>query len=281
MKNKIIVITGGASGIGLATVKKISKENKIIVADTKDLIEKEIKTILNNKNNKGQYFIQEFPQFVDRNDFITIFSEILMNSKTENTIQEINEGLNKICKLSSENQIKILISFILSGNEKFQADAKALLIGKCKELQKEGKAEHFSEGTLQTLLLILTNFSQDDKDMYDLIDFLQNSSCDQSEFDDIQQIGDIEKMLETSPDDAIEIEKLFYEIGPMLINNMLLPQNCEMLNYNLDEKRLANFILFLIKHQNWLEDKENKHLNKIFLESLNKLQILKNNKTYY
>ena len=227
---------------------------------------KEIKTILNNKSGKGQYFIQEFPQFVDREDFINIFSEILMDTSTENSTQEINEGLNKICKLSVENQIKILISFIFSGNDKFK-DAKGMLISKCKELQKEGKTEHFSESTLQTLLLILKGFTDEDKEMNDIIDFL--SSSEEAVLDEMTTIGDIEKMLEASPDDPIEIEKLFFEIGPTLINNQILPEKNDLFNYDLDEKRLANFILFLIKHPTCTEDKESKQLNKIFLQSLN------------
>ncbi len=35
MKN--IIITGGASGIGLATAKKLSKDNKVIIVDYKDI----------------------------------------------------------------------------------------------------------------------------------------------------------------------------------------------------------------------------------------------------
>lgn len=229
---------------------------------------KEIKTLLNNKNTKGQYFIQEFPMFVDRQDFVNIFSEILMNTKTENDTQEINDGLNKICKLSGENQLKILISFILSGNEKFTKDGKNLLLSKCKEIKKEAKNEKISDGTLQTLLLILTGLNEDDKDVADVIEYLENN-CDQNQLEEIEQIGDVDKMLEIAPDDAIEVEKIFYEIGPMLINNNIVPQSCDLLNYDLDEKRLADFILFLIKHQNWLEDKENKYLNKIFLQAIN------------
>ena len=37
MKNKIIIVTGGASGIGLATAKKLSIDNKVIIADYKDI----------------------------------------------------------------------------------------------------------------------------------------------------------------------------------------------------------------------------------------------------
>ncbi|MCQ2816353.1 MAG: DUF3819 domain-containing protein [archaeon] len=226
---------------------------------------KEIKTILNNKSGKGQYFIGEFPQFVDREDFINVFSEILMDTKTENTTQEINEGLNKICKLSLENQIKILIAFIFSGNERFQ-DAKGMLISKCKDLQKEGKYEHFSEGTLQTLLLILIKYQEEDKEISDIIEFL--NELEEQAAEEKEEVGDIEKLLENCPEEPIELEKIFYEIGPTLINNSMVPMNSTLLNYDIDEKRLANLILYLVKHQSCTEDKEVKHLNKIFLQSL-------------
>ena len=35
MKNKIIIVTGGASGIGLATAKKLSIDNNVIIADVR------------------------------------------------------------------------------------------------------------------------------------------------------------------------------------------------------------------------------------------------------
>ena len=34
MKNKIIIVTGGASGIGLATAKKLSIDNNVIIQIT-------------------------------------------------------------------------------------------------------------------------------------------------------------------------------------------------------------------------------------------------------
>lgn len=43
MKDKIIVVTGGASGIGLATCKKLSNGNIIIIADYKNIDENFIK----------------------------------------------------------------------------------------------------------------------------------------------------------------------------------------------------------------------------------------------
>lgn len=51
MKEKIIVITGGASGIGLATSKKLSRDNIVIIADYKDVEEDFIKKNFNNYKN--------------------------------------------------------------------------------------------------------------------------------------------------------------------------------------------------------------------------------------
>ncbi len=46
MKNKVVLITGGASGIGLATAKKLSKDNTVIIADYKNVDLKFIKITL-------------------------------------------------------------------------------------------------------------------------------------------------------------------------------------------------------------------------------------------
>ena len=228
---------------------------------------REIKTLLNSKSSKTQYFIQEFPQFIERPDFISLFSEILMSTENSSTTQEIYDGLSKMTKLSYENQFKILISFIFSGNERFVSDAKTILLNKCGEIQKEGKIDQLSENTVQTLIMILGTFDENEKESIDMVNFLEATSI--HETDDIKQISDIEKMLDTGLEEPIEIEKIYYEIGPMMINNMITTPNCDMLNYEMDEKRLAGFILFLIKHQSWVEDKENKYLNKIFLKSIN------------
>lgn len=49
MKN--IIITGGASGIGLATAKKLSKDNKVIIADCQNINENFINTNFENAEN--------------------------------------------------------------------------------------------------------------------------------------------------------------------------------------------------------------------------------------
>lgn len=56
MKDKIVLITGGASGIGLATSKKLSKDNIVIIADYKN-VEKDF--IRNNFDNyENVYFFK-------------------------------------------------------------------------------------------------------------------------------------------------------------------------------------------------------------------------------
>jgi hypothetical protein len=58
-------------------------------------------------------------------------------------------------------------------------------------------------------------------------------------------------------------------LGPLIINNSIVVSKPDLIDTRLDEKRLANFIIFLCKHQSWIEDKENRYLNKVFLKSLN------------
>lgn len=56
MENKVVLITGGASGIGLATTKKISENNKVIIADYQNIDDDFIKNNFDNYENV--YFIK-------------------------------------------------------------------------------------------------------------------------------------------------------------------------------------------------------------------------------
>ena len=236
-----------------------------------------IKSFQNPKNAKNQFFIQEFPQLIERNDFINFFSEIYMCSNNNNSPSDIFNTLKTLNKLSIENQIKILISLVMSN--KNENDSIPLLIDKLKEFKNEGKI-NINESIKQTLLIILGTID-DEKfkdDVENIVNFLEDDSNDINlKVDDIKQVSDIEKLLDTGNEEPIEIEKIFYEIGPFFINNMINASDCRLLNFSLNEKRLAIFILFLTNHQNWIEDKENKQLNKIFLNTLNNEGIKKIN----
>lgn len=56
MENKVVLITGGVSGIGLATAKKISENNKVIIADYQNIDDDFIKNNFDNYENI--YFIK-------------------------------------------------------------------------------------------------------------------------------------------------------------------------------------------------------------------------------
>lgn len=51
MEDKVVLITGGASGIGLAAAKKISQNNKVIIADYKSIDDNFIKNNFENYKN--------------------------------------------------------------------------------------------------------------------------------------------------------------------------------------------------------------------------------------
>ena len=230
---------------------------------------KDVKNLLNTKNAKTLYFLQEFSSLLSKPNFISIFSEILRNTENTNLVNEIMDGLNKLIKLTFDNQIKLLISFIYSGNEKYVNDAKNILLNKCKEIEKDNKTDQLSLNTIQNLLLVIDTFEEvkQGKIKINFLNFIQSNNYQNG--DKLKQLSDLEKLLDVTIEEPIEIEKVFSDIGPYMINNMFNCPNNELLSYKLDEKRLANFIIFMLKHPNMNEDKEIRYLNKIFLMSLN------------
>ena len=80
-----------------------------------------------------------------------------MNTKNIGTTTEIFNGLNKQCKLNIENQIKLLMSFIMSDTEKYQEEANNLLLEKCKDIFKEKKINNLTESIASNLCIILEN----------------------------------------------------------------------------------------------------------------------------
>lgn len=77
MKNKVILITGGRSGIGLATAKKLSKENKIIIADYKNIEQDFLKNNFDNFENV-QFFKCDISK---REDILNLKQYVLDNFK--------------------------------------------------------------------------------------------------------------------------------------------------------------------------------------------------------
>ena len=203
-----------------------------------------------------------------------------MTTTNKCSATEIFEGLNKLIKLSNENQFKILISFFYSMNDRFLEDTKNLFMAKCKELHKEGKADQLSKNTVETITLLINSVDVLKSDGFftnTFISFLINTQNKPDEFDyeyklkeatDSKQIAELENFMENIQDETIEFEKILHDLGPFIVNNSI-PLKSDIIDFKIDEKRLASFILFLCSHQTWVEDKENRYLNKVFLKSLN------------
>jgi hypothetical protein len=235
---------------------------------------RDLKSLLANKSgsNKQQYFLGEFPILLERPDFTNIFSQILMTTSNPSSASEIFEGLSKLLRLSMENQFKIIISFFYSMNERYAEDTRNLFIAKCQEFQKEGKSASLSPNTVQTLMILINSLDLLKNDYYfsnTFVNFLANTQCGKQ--DEFKHISDIDNFIDNLEglDDTINIEKIFHDLGPLIINNSILINRPELIDTKIDEKRLAQFIIYLCKHQLWVEDKENRYLNKVFLKSLN------------
>jgi len=182
-------------------------------------------------------------------------------------------------KLTYEGQFKIIFSFFNSNCQRLLEDTKALFISKCQDLYRESKSDQLSKSSIDTIVLLINSFDDLKNDSFfstTLFSVLMNSHRKDEiefknmnrEYTDAKQIIESENFIENFQDETVEFESILTDLGPFIINNSLLLKS-DVIDLKLDEKRLAIFILFLCKHQNWLEDKENRILNKIFLKSLN------------
>ena len=251
-----------------------------------DIDFKDLKGLQKSKDRKIQYFLQDFPQFIDRADFIDMFSQILMDTKNTGTTTEIFNGLNKQCKLSMENQMKLLISFIMSDTEKYQEEANNILLEKCKDVYKDKKINTLTEKTVGKLQIILENLLYEEeenengekgenskaKQIEEYYKYFMNyeedcNSC-QTSADDIKQISDLDKIIDTGSEDPVEIEKLFIELGPFIVGNKINVSNSETISSEIDVERLGSFIIYMINNPVIRMTEELKEVNKTFLESL-------------
>jgi hypothetical protein len=203
-----------------------------------------------------------------------------MNTTNKSSANEIFENMVKILELSYENQFKIIISFIYSMNDRYQEDIENLFISKCTELHREGKVDQLSKSIVDNITLIVHSNDVLKSDNFltnTFISFLINTQNKSEDLDieykptdptKLKQFEEFEKFMNNVQDESIEYEKILQDLGPF-INNNLIPLKSDLIDYKIDEKRLARFVLFLCKNQTWNEDKENRQLNKIFLKSLN------------
>ena len=251
-----------------------------------DIDFKDFKSLQKSKDRKIQYFLQDFPQFIEKEDFIENFSRILMHTKNSGTTTEIFNGLNKQCKLSIENQMKILICFFMSDTEKYKEEAKNIFLEKCKDIYKEKKNNNLNEETVSNILIILelmkneegtkenteddenSKLKQIDEYIQYFMNYEEDFNSSQTSADDIKQISDLDKILDTGNEDPSEIEKLFEDLGPFIIGNKINIFNTDSITCEIDVERLGDFIIYMLNHPVVKFTEELKELNKIFIESL-------------
>ena len=248
-----------------------------------DIDFKDQKTFQKTKDRKVEYFLQDFPQFIERPDFVEIFSRILLNTKNQGSANDIFNGFNKKFKFNIENQMKLLISFIMSDNERYQEEARKILLEKCKEIYKDKKLNNLTESTVNTLLIVLDMIKSEEEDSGNeqkeiisqisefykyFTDFDEDINSCQTSADDIKQISDLDKRLDNGNEEPTEIEEIFMELGPFISSNKINISNVEMINSEITVERLGNFIVFINNHPKVKLDEELKALNKEFLESL-------------
>ena len=288
--------------------KEFDKGLYVLLLDAIDF-----KTSLQSKNLKVQYFSQEFQIDLSKDDFINFFAEVLMKTKNSNTVNDILEGLLNSMKLTIEDQLKILLSFYLSKNPRYSNDALYYLNEKCQELQKENKTDLISPSLSKDIIFILsrknlnivpptqiteklkeTNMnniihSEEKKDGIDkenngicFFDFIQNVDENKKN----GALSDIETLLsmlnpedeEEKKSELIPMEKLYEDLGPMIINkgiNLNLSKS-NLIDDTMTPKRVADFIINVLKKPVFTEDKEILIMNKIFLKSLELDQDAKN-----
>ena len=94
---------------------------------------KDPKIFLNSNSIKYKYFLKIFPKDINHEKFVNFFSEILMRTRNNNSTKEILETLNSLIKLTEENQLKILLSFVLSKKPNYYNEAILLLANQIKQ----------------------------------------------------------------------------------------------------------------------------------------------------
>ena len=274
----------------------------IILFDEVDF--KDSKALLNSKNLKVQYFFQTFPKDIEKDNFINFFAEILMRTKNSNIVREIMDSLQNILKLTDENQLKILLSFVLSKNPKYYNDALSYLYNKCKELEKNKKMSKINPILSQDIILILSRkknkiiqpkektskniiVDQNKENVQDENSGIKNDLCfhnfnifsrDNSKK---PKKSDAELLLSMIDEDElnkdlIPLEKIYEDLGPMIFNKNINIPKSPLIDDSMDAKKIADFILNILKKPSFTEDKEIRIMNKVFLKSLDLEQEAKN-----
>ena len=260
----------------------------------------DFKNFENNEKKLESFFIQNFPELIENENFIKIFGNLLMDAKNEYSISEIFHALNNEYNLNIENQMKLIISFIDSGVNKYLMEGNILFLEKCKEIYENKLFFEFKNNIIvEKIINILFNIlkikniknsddkkeNQNDVEEENIKVYIQSFSfCNQQlKANLLNKENSInkEKVSQSSKkeinesninisnlNNKIKIEKLLYELGPLLANQNINLSNIPYIDTNLDIYRLSEFILYILKNPEIPFTKDIKFLNKIFWEAI-------------
>ena len=258
------------------------------------------KNLEEKSSTKEPFFFQYFLDFIENDNFLKIFSNLLMDAKIDFSVSEIFNGLKNRFNLNIEQQIKVILSFIDSGVENYVKDANLLFLEKCKEIYEQKLFHEFKsninvEKIINKLFNLLkikniqdninsnaTNENKNDSDEANIQLYIQSfSHCNEKLKRNLQDkanvidinykgIGEIDSIFNDSKIKyKIEIEKILYELGPLIINQKINLSENAALDSNLDLKRISEFILYIINNKEVKISNHIKYLNKIFLLAMN------------
>ena len=235
---------------------------------------KDPKVIMNSNNIKYQYFLKIFPKDIKHEKFVNFFAEILMRTRNNNTTKEILETLMQLMELTEENQLKILLSFILSKNSNYYNDAMFLLYNKIKKLENENTLDKIEPKLSQDILFILSEKKnvkfKNDINLHSFNTLAKNKNkAGEPKKDSLKLLSMLDSDNENTKNDLIPLEKLYEDLGPSFFNNCktIIPKS-PLIDNSLDAKRIADLIITIIKKTPFTEDKEIRIMNKSFLKSL-------------
>ena len=228
---------------------------------------------------KYHYFLNIFPKDIKKEKFVNFFAEILMRIRNNKSAKEIFDTLNSVMELTEEDQLKILLSFILSNNQNYKHDALFLLYNKIKKLEKENLLGKIEPKLSQDILYILSqkkNLIQinNEINLHSFNTLSKNKHENDAinnkpKSDSLKLLSMLDSDNANMQDNLIPLEKLYEDLGPSIFNNCksFIPKS-PLIDNSLDAKKLAELIITIIKKTPFTEDKENRIMEKSFLKSL-------------
>ena len=235
---------------------------------------KDPKQFKNLNSIKSQYFLKIFPKDIQNEKFVNFLSEILMRTRNNNSAKEIFETLNTIMELSDEEQLKIILAFILSKNPNYYKDAMNLMHSKVKKMQEKDLLRKIEPHLSQDILSILSNKKNGHvKNNINLHSFKtlpkNEDNKKEKKSDSLKLLSILETENMNQENNLIPIEKLYEDLGPSFFNECknIIP-NSPIIDNKIDAKGIAELIMTIMKKSPFIEDKEIRIMNKSFLRSL-------------